>query len=86
MIIGILGHSEKNPVEDLATEERDPVEDGYVVTKTVDWPSVDPGTIKNRLYTGPYPADPNLEGYREELESPEHEASESKETEEKEHY
>lgn len=85
MISILLGKVGSNPVEETGKEKGDPAKDGYVETKTVDWPATDPATIKGRYFTGEYPADPYLESYREELESPEHEASESSETEKKEH-
>lgn len=85
MILGIFGKVEPNPVEEMGKDEHDPVECGYNVQETVEWPATDPATIKGRFFTGNYPADPYLESYREELESPEHEASESAEYEKKEH-
>lgn len=85
MISILFGTGGSNPVEETEKEKGNPAEDGYVLIKTVEWPATDPATIKGRFFTGQYPADPNLEGYREELESPEHEAAESPETEKKEH-
>ncbi len=62
-----------------------PFECGYRIEKSVPYPSVDPGDIKGKPADEEYPCSANLEGFREELDSEEHEKSESASYEKEEH-